>query len=592
MEPPDRKKQILIALAKAAVPLVVMGFFFWPILKDLFYARSKGNSGSNTPLLIVGGFILVVILIVVANAISAARRAANPPPATASASSGKGGRVFMVLFSLPFAGFGVFALVQAFRKLVEGNLKDAGFLALFGLIFSGVGFGLMAATIWGGKKQKAEAAVQSRNPDKPWLWRDDWAAGKIKSATGAQTKVFAVMALAFCGIGGVSTFALLPKELHHGNYQALLVLLFPLFGLGFIIAIIRGMLVRRRFGDCYFELAQIPAPLGGTLDGMIQTGTRIRLEHGLHLKLSCIRRVVTGSGKNRNVQENILWQNEKVFRPEADLPEPEPGHSGIPVFFKLPADQPECSGSGDNAVLWRLEAKAKMSGPSFTATFEVPVFQVAGGVATEAADEPDPTVALQESVEDIRREEGSKIEVTDGPRGREFYFPAARNLGTAIGLTVFFLIWSGIFCALLHSSAPVLFPIVWGVTDALLCWGCFNLWFKSSRVIIDSTGVTAVKRWLIFSRTRRFDAADIVRFDIKAGMTSGSQVFQDLKLITKDAADSFAADKDEYQRTGRMPAARFRITSPDGFTLAGSLASKPEADWLVQEMTKSLGRTA
>ena len=514
MEPPDRKKRILIAIGGAVVALAFMGDFFWSFFKDFLPVLKNGNHASQTPLFIFGGFFVLMALAV------------------------------------------IFSVARGVRKLTD------------------------------------TPPPPPPREEKPWLKRADWAAGKIKSATGAQTKVFAVMALAFCGIGGVSTFALLPKELHNGNYKALLVLLFPLFGLGFIIAIIRGMLAHRRFGDCFFELAQIPAPLGGTLDGMIQTGARIRLEHGLHLKLSCIRRVVTGSGKNRNVQENILWQDEKVFAPNANLPEPEPGHSGIPVFFKLPADQPECSGSGDNAVLWRLEAKAKMSGPDFRAQFEVPVFQVAGAAVAEVADEPDPTAALQESVENIRREENSKIQVTDGPRGREFYFPAARNLGMAIGITIFFLVWSGIFYALLHSHAPVLFPIVWGVTDALLGWGCFNLWFKSSRVTIDSTGVHVVNRWLIFSRTRQFEATDIVRFDTKAGMTSGSQVFQDLKLITKDAGDSFADDKDEYQRTGRMPAGRFRITSPDGFTLAGSLASKPEADWLVREMTKALGRKA
>ncbi len=310
----------------------------------------------------------------------------------------------------------------------------------------------------------------------------------------------------------------------------------------------------------------------------------------MHLKFSCIRRTVSGSGNDQSTQENILWQDEKIFKAEASLPDPEPGHSGIPVFFKLPADQPECYARGNESVFWRLEAKSKMRGPDFSVAFDVPVFTVAGAAVAEAVDEPDPTAALQEPIEELRRDEHSKIRVSDGPDGREFYFPAARNLGMAIFLTVFFVIWSGFFWFLLHSNAPVLFPIVWGVTDVLVGFGCFNLWLKSSRVTIDSTGVRVTKRWLLLSRSRTFAASDIVRFDTKAGMTSGTTVFQDLKLVTKGSEDSFAAAQERFQQTGQRPPLKFNISSPGGFTLASGIASAPEANWLVQEMTKALGR--
>ena len=41
--------------------------------------------------------------------------------------------------------------------------------------------------------------------------------------------------------------------------------------------------------------------------------------------------------------------------------------------------------------------------------FEVPVFKVAGIAISESADEPDPTAALQLPVEELRRDEHSKI---------------------------------------------------------------------------------------------------------------------------------------------------------------------------------------
>ena len=437
------------------------------------------------------------------------------------------------------------------------------------LIFGGF-FGLIALAIVFSVVRGIRKAIRPEPPpareEKPWLKRADWAAGRIKSSATAQTKIFVIFSLAFGGFGGLMTFLVLPKELHNGNDKALFILLFPAIGLGFVIAIVRGIFARRRFGDCFFEMAAIPGALGGTLEGLIQTGARLRLEHGLHLKLSCVRRIVNNVGDNQNVQENILWQDEKVFAPNADLPEPEPGRSGIPVFFKLPADQPECFARGNESILWRLEAKAKMSGPNFSARFDVPVFKVAGAaIAEDAAEETDPTAALQMPVEELRRDEHSKIQITDGPRGREFYFPAARNLGMAFMLTVFFVVWSGFLWLMTVKGAPVMFPIVFGFFDILILWGLLNAWFKSSRVTVDATSIHAVNRWLLFTRARNFAAAEVERIETKVGMTSGNQAYQDLQVVT---------------RAGKK------------LTVAGGLASKPEADWLVQEMSKALGRRA
>ena len=425
----------------------------------------------------------------------------------------------------------------------------------------------------------------------PWLKRADWAAGKIKSTATVPVKIMVIFALAFGGFGGLMSFFVLPKELHNGNYPALIMLLFPAVGIGFIIALVRRLQAQRRFGDCFFEMAAVPGALGGTLAGLIQVGACLQLEHGLHLKLSCIRRIVSGGGEDSHNQENILWQDEKVFAPNANLPEPEPGRSGIPVFFKLPANQPECFAHGNEAIIWRLEAKAKMSGPGFSAVFEVPVFKVAGATGAEEANDPDPTAALQMPVEELRREEGSKIEITDGPDGREFYFPAARNLGAASFITAFFIIWTFSLWFMTVKKAPLVFPVVFGLFDILILFGVLTAWFKSSRVTVGRDSVTAVNRWLLFRRPRRFAAADIAEIITQPGMQSGSKVYWAIKLVSRAAADRFAADKANYQQTGQLPSWQLQIREVRrGAALATDIASKPEADWLVQEMTKALGR--
>ena len=498
---------------------------------------------------------------------------------------GIGGTIILILFATPFAGAGVFAVIKGIKEVIAGQTMDGLMLCLFGLVFSTVGFGLMFGSVWGWKKSKQTVELQSRNPDKPWLARSDWAAGNIKSTYTAPIGFMLLWSFLALAMTAPAMLAI-PVEVRKGNSLVLVVLLFPavaFYLLGYSFVKWRS---RRRFGNCFFEPAQIPAPLGGTLEGMIVTGTRLQLEQALHLKISCIRRTVSGE----NTQENVLWQDEKIFKAEAGLPDPEPGCSGIPVFFKLPAGQPECYARGNESVFWRLEAKSKMRGPDFSAAFDVPVFKVAGTAVADAGDEPDPTAALQMPAEDLRRDEHSKIQVNDGPDGREFYFPAARNPGTALFITLFMLVFNGVAFVTFHLHAPMLFPFVFGLVGILMLFGTFNLWFKSSRVTIDSIGVRVTKRWLLLSRSRSFVAGDIVRLETKSGMTSGSTVYYDLKLLTKGSEDSFAAAKERFQQTGQRPPLKFNISSPGGFTLASGIASAPEANWLVQEMTRALGR--
>ena len=171
-------------------------------------------------------------------------------------------------------------------------------LCLFGLIFSAVGFGLMFGAVWGWKKSKQTAELQARNPDKPWLARPDWAAGKIKSTSTVPVWFYLLWSFLALAMSAPAMLAI-PKEWHKGNHLILVALLFPavaFYLLGYTFVKWRS---RRRFGDCFFEPAQIPAPLGGTLEGMIVTGARLQLEQALHLKISCVRRTVSGSGKNQ-----------------------------------------------------------------------------------------------------------------------------------------------------------------------------------------------------------------------------------------------------------------------------------------------------
>jgi hypothetical protein len=429
--------------------------------------------------------------------------------------------------------------------------------------------------------------------DQPWLAREDWAAGRIKSSNVAATKFLALMGVAVCGLGGVLAATVLPKELRPGNYGVLLVLLFPLAGLGLLVAAARAARARRRFGDCVFEMAAIPGALGGTLQGVIQTGARLRPAQGIHVNLSCLRRVTTGTGKSRSRQEHVLWQDEQVLTAEAGLPEPEPGHTAIPVHFQLPADQPESTVGYGDGIHWRLTASAKMPGLNFDTAFIVPVFAVAGAASAEA-DEPDPTATLQMPAEELRRYEHSRIRVSEGPHGREFYFPSARNLGSTLCVTFYLAVWAALSWWLWrHEDLPLGPRLILGVLGAVLAAICLTGWFKSSRVTIDCAGVRVTTRLLFFGRTRQFAAAEVSHFEIAPGMRFGKTTYTNLKLIRSDVVPSAATNPEatsDSQPVDQSVAAQVPLAGPAGVTVASAIADVAEAKWLAAEMNRALGR--
>ena len=159
------------------------------------------------------------------------------------------------------------------------------------------------------KKLAMRAAVPKPSADeKPWLKRKDWAAGRITSGTRKSVVLLWIFTLFWNAVSAPFVFTAIPNQWHNGNNVVLIALFFPIVGIGMIIFALSTTLAWRKFGQSIFDMAAIPAAPGGTLEGEIQVKTRLQPQHGLHLRLSCIRQTTSGSGKNRHTEEKILWQ--------------------------------------------------------------------------------------------------------------------------------------------------------------------------------------------------------------------------------------------------------------------------------------------
>jgi hypothetical protein len=466
-----------------------------------------------------------------------------------------------MLLSLPFAVVGILALIFLLHDEVGSGFRMERRLAM-GLVSAAVVCGGLIALIFGINAKKTAlqtAGLKSATPEtseKPWLERKDWATGRITSGARKSVILLWVFVLFWLAASTVITLLVVPPEWQRGNHAALIALIFPLIGLAVLVFAFNTTRAWRRFGQSFFEMAAMPGALGGTLEGMIRVNTRLRPEHGLHLRLSCLRRSTTGTGNNRSTTEKIIWQDEKWLR--SDLPQADLNATGIPVYFKLPADHPESTTAVGDGIHWKLEASAKVRGPNYHATFEVPVFNV----PETPIPADDPTAPYQMSLDEIRQQIHSHVQVNDlAGGGKEFIFPAGRNPGFASGATAFVLIWTAVVVFLIWKQAPFIFPLVFSAIDLLMAAFVFDLWFRRSRVVATPAQVQIDTAWLGIKKQRTLKLSEVAKIVTDVGATAGHTAYYDLKIRTRDGRE---------------------------FTAAKNLGSKPEADWLAQQMAAAV----
>ncbi|HKV75585.1 MAG TPA: hypothetical protein VJN95_13785 [Gemmatimonadales bacterium] len=440
----------------------------------------------------------------------------------------------MTLFALPFAGVGVFTAYQAIKLAMEGKLAPAVPLGAFGAIFGSVGFGLI---IGGFKARKTLAAKQARQaaaPDKPWLWREDWASRLIPDRSKAGAIGLWVFAVFWNLIAMPATYLAVKQGVTAVNKASWFIFLFPFVGLCLLAAATYSALRARRYGVSVLELVAVPIPLGREIAGRIHVPGVFEPEQGVRVTLTCGRQVTTGSGKNRSTTTTILWQDDQtipgVLRDASGV--------AIPFAIAVPADQPQSDDSNSsNQIIWKVSASAAVAGIDYAAEFEVPVFHT-----SESDTAPPPEMAEREKAQltAYTPPPDAPVSVVESGRGIDVSFPMGRNAGVAAGLTMFAVVWSLVVYALFQLDAPWFFRVVFGLTDLLLLAIATALWLGHSEIHADSTGLTLNSGVGPFSRSRHFAANEVTSVRPKVGMTSGNRAYFDLHLVFRDGSELVA----------------------------------------------------
>lgn len=411
-----------------------------------------------------------------------------------------------------------------------------------------------------------DPSLRARHPDAPWLWREDWASGRIESSHGGLALVSWLFAVVFSAF----TVPLLWKAPEVAQRDGALFWVaagaFAAASLGLLWWAIRSTLRWRRFPRLVLRLPAIPGVVGGRLGGTVELPTTLSPERGFVLRLSCLRRRRSG----KKTKEDTVWQEEIVV-PTARAMR---GPSGtvVPVGFEIPFEAEPSSADPSRlpAVRWRLEILARVPGADLHGLFEVPVFKTAEssetitervhvapsgaeGGAWEAAGGPlvigDPSILV--------------TPLTDSTTAVELHLPASRNRAGALALTFFTALWNG-FILWAGSMAPGLFKLTllpFVLIGLLLAVFVPVAWLQSTTLRARPRELTIHRRLLGLGRPQTIPASEIESFAPVAKGSNGGKASFSVRL----------------RRVGRKPA-----------LLASNLRSKADAETIARMLQRGV----
>jgi hypothetical protein len=438
-------------------------------------------------------------------------------------------------------------------------MQEITFFVLGGLTVAGFGIGLLYAQSKGRMARIQEEEIRAVNPHAPWLWREDWALGRVKSDNRSSLVGIWVFAIFWNLVSSpVAVFVVREEQRDPKVYFALL---FPVIGAALLAWALLLTLRWRRFGRTWFEMASVPGVLGKELRGRIWARLPRQVD-GILLRLTCVRRTVSGHGKNRSVREDILWREEDTVQ-QGEL-QVGADAAAIPVRFALPSDgldsQPE---DADDGIHWILSAEASLPGVNYTDQFEVPVFRTKESSAADAAPEP----AADDSPAEVTLQDlaAAGIQMTPGAEGVEFRFGAGRNPWAATAWTGLALLLAAIVWFLWTQEVLPVFLAGFCLLEAILTVTALDFWLGTTKVTIGNGLLRTRHSLLGLGSAHTIAFADVSALQLKVGMQSGGSSgtpYYDIRAVLRNGRER---------------------------TVAGAIRNKRQAEWLLARMRASIG---
>lgn len=486
----------------------------------------------------------------------------------------KAGTAILVLFAIPFMGMGAGLMMKLQSAGGPNSLPGS----IFAGSFVAIGALMMIVTICGFHRLKQLDRLREQNPNAPWLWREDWA----QSRSQGENRNRATLLWIATGVGSSLTLPWVFIGLNHqgqkGNPPAFLLIGFASFSVILAIAAIIATIRRDKFGKTFFEFDSLPIAPGRKLTGRLHVRLDSNAQHGVDLRLRCVRRITTGSGKSQSTRDETLWEQQQNVA--ANAFNVDPLGATVPVAFDIPADSYESNYENLNdKILWLLHAKVDVPGVDFSEDYEIPVFNTGDAVVKASSSASSAAVfensfgggtavaappAIHTQNEPVAKPETISAIISTDWNGTQYYFPPLRNPMQTLALFGFTAAWSGIVYVLYHAKGTAFFTFVFGAIDLGLILGILNSLFSRARIQLGSDTLTLRKSIIGFPSTTSISFSDIATIvPIASGQQAGKGgAWHSLRLTKKN---------------GRF------------LTLVGGISNRQEAQWLVSQLESSVG---
>jgi hypothetical protein len=493
-------------------------------------------------------------------------------------SQSKLGTAVLIVFGLPFLGAGLLLAIKLLQATDQPLASRIGG-AMFGSVFAMIGAGLIFGSLMGYSRLKAQTDRELANPGSPWLWRKDWAAGRVESQNKSKAMGWWIAAALVNMISLPVSLGAYSQLSRTQDPKYIVAAAFELIGLLMLFGAIRATIRFERFGKTYFEMNSLPYSPGGHVTGAIHVQIPSDVPHGIDLKLSCFRRISTGAGNGRSTNQITLWEDSKNLA--ATSLSRGPLDTVVPVDFVLPPDafQTDRDKPGDQ-VHWVLDVKADVPGVDYSDQFELPVHrtsQPALPAGTSVFGNVDDgirsrhftptTTTCSEVTADVAEPAQHRVILNNSSDGLEFYFRAGRNASRGALVLALTAVCTAFFYALLHSDRrPPMFAIaVVGLMVLILVVASIHTVLFSTRLVVGNGMISW--RHSVFGigfsgQVRISDVDSILPVTSIQQAGSGGSTLYSLRLRTKNGKTQ---------------------------TLVDDIESRQEARWIVSQIEKRSG---
>jgi len=387
--------------------------------------------------------------------------------------------------------------------------------------------------------------LQVQHPGEPWMWRHDWAERAVRDETAIKSGFLWFFGIFWILISS-PVLLVFRDRADQDPFIPYFLLAFPIVGAIVLIVAAYLTLRRRKYGVSVCRLDRLPVAIGSVFHGEVQARVRDVPESGFQMRFTSVRRIITGSGKNRSTRENILWQDEQTVGSGAAMPNPD--GMRIPVRFTIPSDcEPTDDSNPRDSVLWRLEVRAEVPGIDYAARFELPVFRTADAPQTDdwpaqttTAWTPPPYVVFS-----LSRTGGEEVVIRPSVAAGDWF-----------GYVFFIALWFGALTLIAHFGAPIWIVSIFGVFGTIVLLAAADILVGRSAIAADRQTLTARRSWLGVGRTRTFAASNVEAVVARIGRSSGASARYNIEARFKDGTARLIATHMAGRRDADGVAAR------------------------------------